>query len=279
MKQGKSKKAKGKRKSKRHETDRVFSFCLLPFYFCLFLVVARSAFGEASCLSSRTEGFDSPTGYFLTGWASAQPWLITTASQVRPLNPALVRPSTQTWQSDQVESLVFVGSTPTSVTYRSRGPAATTAGLHPGNDGSSPSGTTGRLRRSGCERFAASGEEHPDGETEIMPRFERDVPGSTPGRGACWSRRSTVGRPPDVGKTVVRFHSGLLTSVEGQADRRRHHVGSVASGIPALRVRLPLLPLVTVGVCVVVVCIRLCESRGGGFNSPYTPLFNPRDVV
>ena len=51
-------------------------------------------------------------------------------------------------QSGQVESLVkFVGSTPTSATAEwSRGPAATTPGPHPGNDGSSPSGITAGLQ-------------------------------------------------------------------------------------------------------------------------------------
>jgi hypothetical protein len=120
-----------------------------------------------------------PQAAMITGWASAQPWLITTAAQVRLLNPALLGPSTQTRQSDQVESLVFVGSTPTSVTHWSRGPAATTAGLHPGNDGSSPSGITDSAK-------------------------------------------------PQAAKTD--------------------------------------------GVCVVVASMRPCEGRGGGFNSPCTPL-------
>ena len=118
---------------------------------------------------------------------------------------------------------------------QSRGPAATTPGLHPGNGGSSPSGTTapvhiragtliGSVRKlekrrsselrdrlwvqlppvplkrkvAGCGspgRFAKPCDSRVrwvrlpclpltrlDGETEIIPRFERGVPGSIPGR-------------------------------------------------------------------------------------------------
>src|SRR4051812_22955532 len=97
------------------------------------------------------------------GGASARRWLITTEGQVQLLNPGLVWPGTPTWQSDQVESLVIVGSTPTSATYPpgmsevgskdrleeradcrlpsahspakwSRGPAATTPVSQTGND-------------------------------------------------------------------------------------------------------------------------------------------------
>jgi hypothetical protein len=69
----------------------------------------------------------------------------------------------------------------------------------------------------------------------IMPRFERGVPGSNPGRGA--------------GPVVQR------------AGRSRD-MGKIAGSNP---------PGTTDGVCGVVVGIRPCESRGGGFDSPRTP--------
>ena len=58
----------------------------------------------------------------------------------------------------------------------------------------------------------------PDGETDIMPRFERGVPGSTPGRGieaACglaYIVPSSSGQDVSVTwrRPVVRIHPGLL---------------------------------------------------------------------
>src|SRR5262249_12022630 len=50
----------------------------------------------------------------------------------------------------------------------------------------------------------------PDGETDIMPRFERDVPGSTPGRGATSPVVQRQDLPLTWGWAVVRIHPGLL---------------------------------------------------------------------
>ena len=66
-------------------------------------------------------------------------------------------------------------------------------------------------RKSGCESPAVHC--RPGGETEIIPRFERGVPGSTPGRGAeetvpSFSWQDT---PVTWGRSVVRAHPGLLT--------------------------------------------------------------------
>src|SRR6516225_7423313 len=80
----------------------------------------------------------------------------------------------------------------------------------------------------------------PDGEMEITPRFYREVPGSSPGRGngECGVRNSECG----IGRSGV-CHSELRIPNSAFQD-----------GVRGVRV-----------------CMRLCESRGGGFNSPRTP--------
>jgi hypothetical protein len=98
---------------------------------------------------------------------------------------------------------------------------------------------------------------YPDGETDITPRFERGIPGSTPGRG-----------------TPMPLAALQDWSTEGQPDWRRDPVGS-RSSFRALRVQLPLLPLIAGldGWCVW--CkgsTRPCEGHGGGFKSPHAPL-------
>lgn len=117
----------------------------------------------------------------------------TTSVQIRPSR--LHWPSTQTWQSEQVESLLILwvqfpprllprkrgrssfqrkrAASPFS--QWSRGPAATTPGLHPGNDGSSPSGITEPAKPQAAIASMVK--------RNITPRFERGVPGSNPGRG------------------------------------------------------------------------------------------------
>ena len=80
---------------------------------------------------ARNDGFDSHTRYCL---------------EREEMNGRVGKP----WQSRQIESLVFVGSNPTSatgnclnsITISSRGPTATTPLLQRGNGGSIPSGTT-----------------------------------------------------------------------------------------------------------------------------------------
>ena len=64
------------------------------------------------------------------GWAQAQPGLISLDSRVQLPNPQLTT-GYANWHSGEVESLVPVGSSPTSVTElgtRSRGPTAKTPG-------------------------------------------------------------------------------------------------------------------------------------------------------
>src|SRR5262249_12019814 len=50
----------------------------------------------------------NPAPATFPGWASAQPWLIPTAGQVRPLNPELVLAEYANRQSGQVESLAIL---------------------------------------------------------------------------------------------------------------------------------------------------------------------------
>jgi hypothetical protein len=70
----------------------------------------------------------------------------------------------------------------------------------------------------------------------IIPRFERGVPGSNPGRGADSPVVQRAGHSRDMGKIA----------------------GSNPAGT-------------TDGVCGVAVGMRPCEGRGGGFDSPRTP--------
>src|SRR5437667_11950310 len=98
----------------------------------------------------------------------------------------------------------------------------------------------------------------PDGETDIIPRFDRDVPGSTPGRGSancklkiadCKLRDNLQSAifnlqfalvpsfsgqdvPLTWGRAVVRVHPGSLTVTEGLPDGRREPVGNRSSAEP-----------------------------------------------
>src|SRR5436309_1599370 len=86
----------------------------------------------------------------------------------------------------------------------------------------------------------------PGGETEITPRFERGVPGSSPGRG-------TVRLDP-----VAQGRRRLPDTEEiGGSSPPRITPRARKAGVPD-------------AVCGVTVCTRLCESRREGFDSPLT---------
>ncbi len=110
------------------------------------------AWQESNWLSyGRFARFD--TGAWDCGRAGARPSFIRSEAAVRIPCPQIARMRHQAanmaryanWHSDQAESLMSVGSTPTRVNplkSLSRGPTATTPLLQRGNEGSTPSGTT-----------------------------------------------------------------------------------------------------------------------------------------
>jgi hypothetical protein len=139
---------------------------------------ARSSFGEDAGLSIRLEGFDSPTGCcdgnvtslvyrkgylpFKQGERVQLPREVISGCRLEWFQRGLISPMaeayvgsiptspTAEWRMEneelrmKINRSAFILNSPFSILHSrgSRGPVATTAGSHPVNDGSSPSGIT-----------------------------------------------------------------------------------------------------------------------------------------